>query len=94
VGAIGRRQRDALLALEIIMQDQFVVVVGQDQVDAGSLELSAEQQLGVRDDNGIRRSVRRRAIDMCMHSGVRNRAINRQLGVEITNEIQWATKKG
>jgi len=70
------------------------MVIGQDQVDAGSLELSAEQQLGVWDDNGIRRSMRGRAIDMRMHSGVRNRAVNRQLGVEFANEIQWATKKG
>jgi hypothetical protein len=75
------------------VQDQFVVVVGQDQVDAGSLELSAEQQLRVGDDDGIRRSVRGRAIDMRMHSGMRNRAINRQLGVEFANEIQWATQK-
>ncbi len=52
VGAIGRRQRGALLALEIILQDQFVVVFGKDEVDAGSLEISVEQQLRVRDDNG------------------------------------------
>jgi hypothetical protein len=38
--------------------------------------------------------VRGRAIDMRMHSRVRNRAGNRQLGVECANEIQWATKKG
>jgi hypothetical protein len=29
-----------------------------------------------------------------MHGGVRNRAINRQIGVEFANEIQWGTKKG
>jgi hypothetical protein len=94
VGAVGRCQRDPLLAFEIIVQDQFVMVVRQHQVDAGSLELSPEQQLGVGDDNGIRRSMRGRAIDMRMHSGMRNRAVNRQLGVEFANEIQWATKKG
>ncbi len=57
VGAVGRRQRGALLALEVILQDQFVVVLGQDQVDAGSLEIPVEQQMRIRDDNGVRRRV-------------------------------------
>ncbi len=35
VRAVGRRQRGALLALEVVVQDQFVVVVGKHQVDAG-----------------------------------------------------------
>ena len=58
MGAIGRRQRGALLALEVIVQDQFVVVLGKDQVDAGPLEVAAEKQMRVRDDDGVRRSVR------------------------------------
>ena len=49
------------------MQDQFLVVVGQHQVDAGALEVSAEQQLSVGDDDGIRGSMRGRAIDVRMH---------------------------
>jgi hypothetical protein len=89
VSAIGRGQRRALLALEVIVQDQLLVVVGQDQVDARPLEVSAEQQLGVGDDNRIRGSMRGRAIDMRMHHGMRIRPINRQLRVEFANEIQW-----
>ena len=58
VRAIGRRQRRALLALEVILQDQFVVVPGKDQVDAGPLEVAVEQQLRVRDDDRVRRRVR------------------------------------
>ena len=58
VRAIGRRQRRALLALEVIMQDQLVVVPGKDQVDAGPLEVAIEKQLRVRDDDGVRRRVR------------------------------------
>ena len=34
MGAIGRRQRRPLLALEVIVQDEFVAVAGQDEVDA------------------------------------------------------------
>ena len=67
VGAIGRRQRGALLALEVILQDQFAIVPGKDQVDAGPLEVAVEQQLRVRDDNGARRSmgrVRRNGLDV------------------------------
>ena len=58
MGAVGRRQRGALLALEVILHDQFVVVPGQDQVDAGPLEVAVEQQIRVRDDDGVRRRVR------------------------------------
>ena len=43
MGAVGRGQRGALLALEVVVQDQFAVVVGQDQVDAGPLEICVEQ---------------------------------------------------
>jgi hypothetical protein len=33
-------------------------VAGKNEVDTGTLELCAEQQLRVRDDNGVRRNVR------------------------------------
>ena len=58
MGAIGRGQRRALLALEVIMQDQFLVVLGKNEIDAGPLELSAEKQMRVGNDDRIRRSVR------------------------------------
>ena len=66
MGAIGRGQRGALLALEVVVQDEFVVVAGQDQVDAGPLEVAGEQQMGVGNDDGVRRRMRRNAIDMDM----------------------------
>ena len=58
MGAIGRGQRGALLALEVVMQHEFVVVLGQDQIDAGPLEVAVEQQMRIRDDNGVRRRMR------------------------------------
>ena len=54
VGAVGRRQCGALFALEVVMQDQFVVVLGKHQIDAGPLEVAVEQQIRVRDDNRVR----------------------------------------
>ena len=96
MGAIGRRQRSALLALEVIVQDQFVVVFGKDQVKAGSLEISVEKQLRVRNDNGIRRSVRgarRNRLDMDVRIGMRPRPSAGKSGVEFANEIQRATAK-
>ena len=57
MGAVGRGQRRALLALEVIMQDQFLIVLGKDQIDAGPLEISVEKQMRVRDDDRVRRSV-------------------------------------
>src|SRR5258708_4482657 len=47
VSAIGRRKRSALFAPEVILQDQFVVVLGKNQVDAGSLKISVEKQTRV-----------------------------------------------
>jgi hypothetical protein len=81
----------AVLALEVIVHDQFAVGVGKDQVDAGALEVGAEQQMRVRNDNGIGRRMRRRMLDM--HMGMRSEAVRRQTGVEFANEIQWATAK-
>ena len=40
VGAIGRGQRGALLALEVIVQHEFAVAAGEDQVDARALEVA------------------------------------------------------
>ncbi len=54
MSAVGRRQRRALLALEIIMEDQCPIVAGKDQIDAGPLEFSVEKQMRVRDDDRIR----------------------------------------
>ena len=53
--AVGRGDRRALLALEVIVQDEFVVVPGQDQVDAGALEIAIEQELRIGNDDRIRR---------------------------------------
>jgi hypothetical protein len=73
-----------------------VVVCGKDQVKAGSLEISVEKQLRVRNDNGIRRSVRgtrRNRLDMDVRIGMKAQAVGRQVGVEFANEIQSATAK-
>ena len=96
MGAVGRGQRGALLALEVIVQDQFVVVVGEDQIDAGPLEVSVEQQMRVGDDDGVRRNVRGSdSFDMMASAcGMRTRTVNRQLGVKFADEIQWATAIG
>ena len=93
MGAIGRRQRDALFALEVILHDPFVVVPGEDQVDAGPPEVAVEQQIRVRDDDGVRRRVRGYRIDMVTGIGMSTRTVNVQLGIEFADEIQLATAK-
>jgi hypothetical protein len=73
------------------VQDQFAVVFGNDQVDAGSLEISVEKQLRVRDDDGIRRSVRgvrRNGLDMDLPTGMQARAVSRELGIKFAGVIQ------
>ena len=58
MSAVGRGQRRVLLALEVIMQDEFAAVAGKNEIDTGTLELCAEQQMRVGNDNGVRRNVR------------------------------------
>ena len=47
MGAVGRGQRGALLALEVLMQDDLAVAAAKDQVDARPLEIAVEQQMGI-----------------------------------------------
>jgi hypothetical protein len=40
------------------------------------------------------RRLRSNGLDMGVRIGMRPRTVNRQIGVELANEIQWATAKG
>ena len=91
MGAIGRRQRGAILALEVILQHQFVVALGKNEVDAGALEISVEQQLRIRNDNGVRRHVRGvlgNGLDVDVLMGMRPMSVNGNVGVELARVIQ------
>jgi len=55
-----RRQRCTLLAFEVIVQNQFVVAIGQNQIDARPLVVAAEQQTDIGNNDGIRRGVSRK----------------------------------
>src|SRR5260370_37378436 len=91
MGAVGRCQRSALLTLEIIMQDEFAVVVGKDQVNAGSLEVAVEQKPRVRDDDRVRRRMRgvvSKSLDVARAMGMQTRAVSRQPGVKFARVIQ------
>ena len=70
VGAIGRRQRRPLLALEIVMQDEFAVLGGQDEIDARPLEIAVEEQMGIRNNNGVRGRMRRNAAGLEISKGL------------------------
>ena len=89
MGAVGRGQRGAFLAPEIIMHDKIVVVLGEDQIDTGSLEVRVEQQMRVRDHDRIRGSMRVRRIEMDvrMIAG----AVSGRLGVNAADVVQRGT---
>ena len=70
VGTIGGSQRRPLLALEVVMQDELAVVAGENQVDARSLEVAVEQQVGIRNGNGVGRRMRRNAADLEVSKGL------------------------
>ena len=53
MGAIGRSQRGALFALEVIVQHDLAVALGEDQIDARPLEVAVEQQLSIRNSYGV-----------------------------------------
>ena len=92
MGAIGRGQCRVLLALEVIMQDDLVAVVGQNQVDAASLEIAMEQEMRVGNDDRIFRSLRMRWIDMNVRVRMlRTVAICGKRGVKFASVIQWTT---
>jgi hypothetical protein len=89
--AIGRCQRRPLLALEVGVQDQFLVVVGKDQVDAGALEVAVKEQLRVGNDDRICRRMRRtrgRRLDVAMSLLMQTGAVSGKIGVEFTSVIQ------
>ena len=91
IGAIGRGQRRVLLALEIIGEPQLVIILADDEVGAGALEVAAEQQLRVVDDDRIRRCLGRHRIDMHLRFRVMTR--ERHAAIEFRNKIQVATGK-
>ena len=96
MGAIGRRQRGALLALEVIVQHQLLLVVGKHEVDAGPLEISVEEQLRVRNDDGACGRVRRvrgNAFHMGMPIGMQARPVSSKLGVEFAGVVQRPHRK-
>ena len=64
VGAIRRGQRGAFLALEVLGQHDLAVTAGEDQVDAGALEVAVEQQMSIRNNYGVRRRMCRNLVDM------------------------------
>jgi hypothetical protein len=72
----------------------LVVVPGQDQVDAGSLEISVEQQVRVRNEDRIYGRMRGDRIDVKVGIGMRTCAINGQFGIEFARVIQKTTAKG
>ncbi len=91
VRAIGRRQRRALLALEVVVQNQFVVVMGKDEVDAFTLEVAVEQQLRIGNNDGVGGRMRRmlgHRLDVGLPLGMQTGAVGRERGVEFAGVIQ------
>ena len=91
VRAIGRRQCRVLLSLEVIVQDQFPMVVGKDEIDAGTLEIAVEEQLRVGNDDRTCRRMRRmrgRRLEVAVSLLMQTRAVSSKIGVEFTGVIQ------
>ena len=66
MSAIGRGQRGPLLALEVVVQNQFAVVAGKNEVDARALEVAGEEQMRIGNDDRVGRRMRRNGVDVDM----------------------------
>jgi hypothetical protein len=71
-----------------------VVVLVQDEVEAGPLEIRMKQEMRVGNDNGVRRCMAVHGIDMKMGLRRPALAIRRNRGVKFASVIQWATAIG
>ena len=88
MGAIGRRQRGALLAPEVIRNDQLVVVLRDHEIETGPLEVAVEQQMRVLDDDRTRRCMGRYRLYMHLPLRVHTVPRKRQTSIEFTDKIQ------
>jgi hypothetical protein len=89
VSAVGRGQRSVLLALEVIVQDQFLMVLGKDQINTGPLEFSVEEQMRIRHDDRARRDMGSpNRLDVVVEMLA---AVSGKLRFECTSVIQRAT---
>jgi hypothetical protein len=66
-----------------------MVVIGNDEVRAGSLVVSREQQMRVRDCDGIGKTLMGMAVDIDGSARIRAR----EVGFKFADEIQWHTGK-
>ncbi len=80
-------------ALEVVVQDEFAVVAGQDQVDAGALEVGVEQEMRVGNDDRIRRRMHMAGIQMG-EMGMTPRTFRGNRAVKFASVIQRATTIG
>ena len=62
--AVGRGERLMLFAFEVLVQDELVIVTGEDQVDAGAFEIGIEQEMRVGNDDRICRRMDMAGIEM------------------------------
>src|SRR5262249_34445437 len=96
MSAVGRGDRGALRALEVIMQDEFLVRLRQDQVDAGALELAMEQKIGVGNDKGTGRNLAMAMQGERLHMApgrMPGRTTQRLRGIEAPRVVQTAPAK-
>ncbi len=66
--AVRRGQRRALLAAEIVVDGEMLIVPGQDEVGARPREVGMEQKLRVGNDQRVRRCMDLRGIDVDMRN--------------------------
>jgi len=72
------------------MQDELAVLGRQNEVDARPLEIAGEEQMGIGNNNGAGRRMRRYAVDTQVPNGLGTLAISLQIG-EFTSQAQKGT---
>ncbi len=97
VRAVGRGDRRALVAPEIIVNDEIVPIMGQHEVEAGALEIAVEDQVRVGNDERAIRHVTVRlggkGIDVAIGGRSGTQAVQGNRGVKFASVIQSGHQK-
>lgn len=86
---VGRSQRRSLLALEIVVQDNFTAVAGNNEVDARALIVAGKEQMRIRNYNSVGGRMARYGATLDMRTVVSTQSVRGDIA-EFSGQAQTA----
>ena len=97
VRAVGRGDRRALVAPEIIVNDEIVPIMGQHEIETGALEIAVKDQVRVGNHEcaigHVAVCLRSKGIDMAIGGRSGTQAVQGNRGVKFASVIQSGHQK-